>query len=218
MGGEGWDEPGVGSDNVGEDGNFSIAGMIAAADADGGDVEGFGEGCRDGGDDAFENDGKAAGILKGQGAFMEGLNFVFGLALLFVSALFEDALGEHAEVAEDGDAVVENGADLVGLADAAFQFDGFGADGGEASGVGEGLLWGGVAVDGEVCDDEGLGCAPGGGGGVVEHVLHVDMGGVGKAEDDHAEGIADEDEVDASFIEESGCRVVVGGERRDGEA
>ncbi len=216
--GEGGDEPGVGADDVGEDGDFSIAGVIAAADADGGDVEGGGEVAGHGGEDAFEDDAEAAGGLESEGALVEGFDFVVGLALLFVAAFLENALGEHAEVAEDGDAGSDHGADLVGLADAAFEFDGLGAGLDEALGVVEGFGGGGVAVDGEVGDEEGAGGAPGGGGGMVEHVLHGDVGGVRVAEDDHAEGVADEDEIEAGFVEETGGGVVVGGEGRDGRA
>lgn len=56
-GGERWDKPWVGADEVGDHRDFAIAGVFSAADADGGDVEGCGELGGGGGDDAFENDG-----------------------------------------------------------------------------------------------------------------------------------------------------------------
>src|SRR5688572_24638891 len=45
--------------------------------------------------------------------------------------------------------------------------------------------------------------------------LHGDGGGVGITEDDHADGIADEEDRDADFVEETGHRKIVGGERGD---
>lgn len=218
LGGEGWDEPGVGSEDVGDDGDFSVAGVVAAADADGGDLELGGEVAGDFGEDAFEDDAETAGFLDDEGALVEVLDFAVGAALLFVAAFFEDSLGEHAEVTQDRDAIGNDGADFLRLSDSTFQFDRFSTGFDEKAGIAEGFLGGGVAVDGQVGNEErGVG-ASGGGGGVVEHVLHGDVGRVRVAEDDHAQGITDEEEVRARFVEEAGGGVVVGGERGDGRA
>ena len=53
---------------------------------------------------------------------------------------------------------------------------------------------------------------------VVQHLVHGDGQRVFVAEHDHGEGVADEDEVDAGFVDQAGGGVVVGGERGDGLA
>ena len=57
--------------------------------------------------------------------------------------------------------------------------------------------------------------AAGGGAGVVEHVGDGDAEGVGVAENHHAEGVADEDDVGAGSVGRLGARVVVGGDHAD---
>lgn len=148
---------------------------------------------------------------------MEDLrNFLRGAAFLFVSAFDFDPLREHAEVADHGDASLDDGGDFFGLVEAAFEFDSFGTGFDEFLGVGEGGGGIGVGIDGEVGDEEGVFGTTGGGGGVVEHVVESDVGGVGEAEDDHPEGVANEEEVEAGFVEEAGGGVIVGGEGGDG--
>jgi hypothetical protein len=49
----------------------------------------------------------------------------------------------------------------------------------------------------------------------MDHVCERDSGGVRQPEDNHAERITHEDEVDTGFIQETGAGVVIGGE--DGE-
>ena len=50
---------------------------------------------------------------------------------------------------------------------------------------------------------------------MADHVLERHGGGVGVTEHNHAERIADEDEVKPGFVEQARRRVIVGGERRD---
>ena len=149
------------------------------------------------------------------GAFAEGLGLFRGLAFLVVAAFFEHALGQHAEVAHDGNACGGDGADFVGLADAAFEFDGLGTGRDEAAGGRERLLGRVVSVNRQVADDEGLRPGTGNGGDVVQHVVERDVGGVGEAKHDHPERVADEQNIHAAFVEQAGAGVVVG--REDGD-
>ena len=68
---------------------------------------------------------------------------------------------------------------------------------------------------GHVAEDEGSGLGAGYGGDVVTHVSHGDVCGIGVAEDDHAEGIADEQDIDAAFVKQPRAGVIVGGEGGD---
>ena len=51
--------------------------------------------------------------------------------------------------------------------------------------------------------------------GVVKHVLHGDVSGVGETQDDHPERVADKEEINSCFVEQSSSGVVVGGEGRN---
>ena len=203
-------EPRVAAEEVGDDGDFSVAGFATAADADGGDAELFGG--LEGGiqDDGFENDGEDAGFDERVGSFKKGADLFRGFALFPVASFFNHALGKHAEVAADGDAGVGDLFDFFRLTDAAFELHGVGPGFDEQLGIGQGHLRRFVAVDRKVADDDGFCLRAGDGGGVMEHVRHGDVGGIGIAEHDHTEGVANQQEVDAGFIEKSGSRIVIG--------
>ena len=192
--------------------------MTPAADADDGNGEGCGKRACGLRDDGFENDGEDSGVDDGLGSFAEGFHLLGGFAFFAIAAFFDDALGEHAEVAHHGDTGGGDGTDFFGLADAAFKFHCFGTGGDEALRGFKSLGGRVIGVDGQVADDKGFRFRPRDGGHMVEHVGESDVGGVWKSEDDHAEGIADEQDVDAAFIEQARGGVVVGGESRDGQA
>ena len=71
------------------------------------------------------------------------------------------------------------------LANAAFQFDGFSSGFHESARIHDRFFGGGVGVDGQVAEEEGVLATAGGGGGVVQHVLHGDVSGVGKSQHHH---------------------------------
>ena len=101
------------------------------------------------------------------------------------------------------------------MAHAAFEFHRIGPCLNEQPGVRNGLFGGVVSVNGEVGDNWGALGAPCNGAGVVEHFRHGDVRGVRVAEDDHAQGVAYEEAVNARFVEEPRGRVVVGRQHRD---
>ena len=51
--------------------------------------------------------------------------------------------------------------------------------------------------------------------GVVQHFLERHLGRVFVTEHDHADRIADEDDVDPAFIEQTGGRIIISGQRGD---
>ncbi len=85
---------------------------------------------------------------------------------------------------------------------AAFDLYGFGAgflD--DADGVAKGFGDVGViGAEGHVGDDEGVFGAAADGAGVVDHFVERDWEGVVVAEDDHAEGVADEEDVNTGLV------------------
>ena len=75
-----------------------------------------------------------------------------------------------------------------------------------------------IAAEGHVGHDERAANGAADGARVVEHLVDGDGKGVFMAEDDLAERIADQDEIDACLVDKARGGVVVGGERRDGLA
>lgn len=129
-----------------------------------------------------------------------------------ISAFLQDALGQHAEVAADGNAGGGDGADFFGLADASFKFYCIGSCCDELSRCVESLGGSVVGVDGEIRDDESLWFCPGYCFQVVKNVREGDVCGIRVAEDDHAEGVSDEEDVEPGFIKQAGHGIVVAGE------
>ncbi len=211
----GWREGEV--DEVVEDEDLAVA-IGAGADADGGDGELGGDGGGDFAGHAFEDDCAGSGIGEGVGVGFELEDGFSGAGLDAVAAHAVNALRGEAEVADDGDFGISEGADQFDAR--AFDLDGLGAgflD--EADGVGEAFGDRAViAAEGHVGDEQGAADGAADGAGVVEHLVDGDGEGVFVAEDDHGERVADQDQVDAGFVGEAGGGVVVGGEGGDGLA
>lgn len=112
-GDEGGTEPRGEADEVVGDEDLAGA-MGAAADADGWDGEGTCDFCSEVVGDEFEDDSERAEGLEEGGIGEEGFSFFGRTAFDAVAAFFADALGEHTEMAEDGNAVSDEGFDLGG--------------------------------------------------------------------------------------------------------
>lgn len=207
-------EPGESADEVVGDHDLAAA-MRTGADADGGDV---GEGGDFAGElrfDELEDEGEGAGFFDGGGVGEEAFAFGLGLALDLVAALLLDRLREHADVAHDGKTGGAQGGDFGCDLDAALELDGLSTGIGELAGVGDGVGGGLVGVVGEIADDEGAGLGAGDGGDVVLDFGERDVRGVRITENDHADGVADEEDGHASFIKEARGGIIVGREGGD---
>jgi hypothetical protein len=185
----------------------------AGADSDRGDLEFAGDLRGEFAGDGFKDDGEGACRLDGVGVAEELFGGVGGLTLDAEAAEGVDGLGREADVSHNGNFGFGEAGDELETALAAFDFDSFGAgflD--EADGVAEGFGDVGViGAEGHVGDDEGVLCAAADSAGVVDHFVEGDGEGVVVAEDDHTEGITDEEDVNASLVGEARSRVVVGG-------
>jgi len=72
-----------------------------------------------------------------------------------------------------------------------------------------------IAAVGHVRDEEGAARSTAHGAGVMEHFVDGDGQGIFVAEHDHAERIADEDDVHAGFVNQARGRIVVSREAGD---
>ena len=186
-------------------------GVSAGTDADGAGFGQAGDLAGNLGHDAFQNDGNSTGFIERQGVGDQTI-YLFGrFAFLFVTALLSDALWQHADVAHERDARLNDGFDLRDESDATFELHGIGPGLHEPAGIFQRLLGRFVAVKGQVGNDWGAFDTAADGCGVVDHHLHRDAGGIGQAEHDHAKGIADQDQVHTGFIEQARGWVIIGG-------
>ena len=106
-------------------------------------------------------------------------------------------------------------ADLRHMRAAAFQLHGLRACFDQETSVGHGLLRCGVGFEGEIGHDQRAAHGAGHRTRVMPHVGNRHRGGVRVAEDDHAERVSHEDDIDTAFIEEARRRVVISRERGD---
>ena len=83
----------------------------------------------------LEHDGTRSGLIDGEGIRGETLGIGSGFSFDVVSALLENALGQHAEVADERDAVGENSLDGREAFAAAFDFNEVGTGVAEPAGV-----------------------------------------------------------------------------------
>ena len=74
---------------------------------------------------------------------------------------------------------------------------------------------GAVAVYGKIAADEGSGTCANHRPKVMDHFIQRDLGGIGVSEHHHAEGIADQKNMNPRLIQESGGGVIIGGQCRD---
>jgi hypothetical protein len=68
----------------------------------------------------------------------------------------------------------------------------------------------------QISDDESGGFGTGNGFDMVKHMRQSDMGGVRKTENDHAQRIADEEDVRAGLVEQACHGKVIAGQRGNG--
>jgi hypothetical protein len=210
-----WGEPGEQADQIMGDEDLTVA-IGAGSDSDGRNGDGAGDFTGDEGGDEFEDDGEGACIGEGVRIGEEGLMFGFSPAFDVVAPFEEDVLGEHAEMSEEGDSLGDDGADGIEEGAAAFGLDGLGAGSGEASGIGKGEVGGEATTVGQIGGEQSGGLGARGGADMMFHIRHGDVGGIGVTENDHAEGVADQEEWDAGFVEQAGEGIIVGCEGGDG--
>lgn len=121
-------------------------------------------------------------------------------------------------MADDGDAGRDNAPDLVGLFDAAFEFDAVTAClSYEAAGVADGGFnrWLVEHVR-HVTDQEGGRCAAADRLGVADHIIHSNGQGGVVAEHGHAQAVAHQNHLDTCLLLQICRGVVVAGQPGDG--
>jgi len=190
----------------------------APADADRGDGERGRDLLRQRCRDAFQDDGKRARVLEDLGILEQPRGRGVILALHLVSPELVHGLRREADVRHDGDSRPGDPARHLGNLAAPLELDPLGPGFlHEAPGIAHGLLDRRlVGHERHVPDHHGALGRPGNGLGVVQHVLHRHGEGAVVAENDHAQRIPHEDDVDAGLVHGRRRGVVVGGQH--GEA
>jgi len=164
----------------------------------------------------FEDHGKSSGSFDGARVAHETLGGLDRFSLNAKTAEFEDGLRSEADVRHHGDFRFDETRDCFHAFFAAFEFNGFGAVFYKAQRVANGFLGRNVKrAEGHVRDDESATGSATNGANVVQHFVERDGKSVVISEDDHAERIADEKNVDASFVEKTRGGIVVCSEAGD---
>jgi hypothetical protein len=200
-------------EQVVKDEDLAVA-IGAGSDADGGDGQLGGDGGGHLAGNAFEDDSACPGFGEGVSVGLELVDGLGRAGLDAIAAHAVEALRSEAEVADDGNLCLDEGADKVDARP--FDLDGFGSrlfD--EASGVGKAGGNCGVAAEGHIRDDQSATNGAAHGAGVVKHFIDGDGESVFVSQDHHGQRIADQDEGDASFVGEARRGVIVGGECGD---
>mmetsp|Transcript_4487 Transcript_4487/g.7432 ORF Transcript_4487/g.7432 Transcript_4487/m.7432 type:complete len:333 (-) Transcript_4487:322-1320(-) len=191
-------------------------GSDARADADCRDRQLLREQLGHGRGDHLQHDCEAAGRLEGLRVGQEPARFLGGATLHAVPAELRVRLRREADVPHHRDARAHEGLDLGQHAHPALKLHHVGApllD--EAHAVTGRLFRGEIAPKRHVRHHQRALGAARRRRRVVDHLLHGDRGRVLVAEDDHAEGVADEDDVDAGAIGRLRAWVVVGRHHAD---
>jgi hypothetical protein len=160
---------------------------------------------------AFEENRSHASAVESDGIAHQLLDGMQSFALDFVSAHDVHRLRRQANVAGDGDFGVDDAADHVGTLFSAFDLDGFGSAfldkaGGIAHGLVDSQVVGAV---GHVGDQECVLHSPARGSGVVQHLIDRDRKRVFISEHGLGERVADEDHVDAGFVNQTRAGIIV---------
>ena len=188
----------------------------SASDPNRGDLKLFGEEGSEGRVDEFQDNGAHAGLFEGMGITEERLAFRRGFSFDVVAAFFDDALREHSEVANHGNAIRQDRFDHGQALEAALDFDRIGSGISEESRIFEGEGGSDATACWKIAGDEGVFYASGDGSCVVKHIRHGHLGGIRIAKHDHAQGIADKDQIQTAVVEKARGGVIVG--RETGEA
>lgn len=188
------------------------AGLVAGADADGGDAQSVGDLSRNVRRDTFQNDGKRPGILDGLCVFQQVHGLVQGVSLDAKATERVLPLRCEADVCDQGDT---RGGDLLDgrcHLGSAFELDTLHpALLDHANGTFQRLLGTDfVGTHGKIADRKRSVDGPADGSSRHDHLVESDLGRVGHAERDHGERITDQDHIHSSFLGHQGRGEVVG--------
>mgnify|MGYP003296636322 CR=1 FL=1 len=120
-------------------------------------------------------------------------------------------LGSQADVAHDVNASLDNCANGINNSSAAFQLNAvavglFGQAGSVVDSLLDALV---VGAEGHIADDEGVGSALDDGLDVMDHVLHGDGDSAVIAQHDHAQRVADQNDLVIALVNDGSGGVVV---------
>ena len=206
----------VHAQQVVDDQHLAVA-ADARADADGGDGELPGDALGDLGRDALEHHRVGAGVLERAGVGDQPLGAAVLATLDLEAAQLVERLRGQADVTHDRDAARHQAPDQLGVLGAALELDRVSAallD--QASGRGQGRLDAGlVRHERHVADHVSPVRAARHRAGVIDDLVEGDRQGGLVALDDHAQRVADQEQVGVALVEQTREGRVVAGQHGD---
>jgi hypothetical protein len=163
--------------------------------------------------DAFHEDSKSAGVLRGFGIVHD----TFRIALNNIAAECMDALWTESDMGHNGDSRIDHRSDSVGLSGTPFEFDSMAAGSfHDFSCRSKGVLDSELPVgEGKIDKDEGSFSGSSHHFSMVNHVGEGYWEGCFMALNHHSETIANQEHIHPSFIEKLSGREVVGCQHGD---
>ncbi len=192
-----------------EDQDLSVA-IGTTSDPNRGDLKLFGEEGSEGRVDEFQDNGAHAGLFEGMSITEETIAFRRGFSLDVVATFFDDALREHPEVANHGNAISQDRFDHGQALEAPLDFDRIGTCIPKESRIFEGEGGSDATTGRKIAGDESVFYASGDGSCVVKHIRHGHLGGIRIAKHDHSQRISNEDQIQAAVVEEARRGVIIG--------
>ena len=133
----------------------------------------------------------------------------------FVTAFLAHALRQHPNVPHERNPGRDDRLNLWNVTDTALEFHCLRPRFREQARGLNGLLGSVVAVNRHVRDNQSAFHPAGDGASVMQHFVQRHLGRVFVSQHHHPKGIADQDNIEAAFIEQTRGRIIVGGQRGD---
>ena len=166
--------------------------------------------------DEFQDYGAGSSLVYGYGIRNQPLGLGSGFPLDVVATFFYDPLRKHAQMTDERNAICKDGLDGRQALAASLDFHqvrtGFAELAGILNSKARRAATACRQIGGHQCFGDSTRNSP----GVVDHVIHRDLRGVWMPKNDHSQGVADQKQIEATLVEKTRCRVVVG--RKRGQA
>ncbi len=194
---------------------YLTIGGVAGTNADDRDAHGLGDRCGQIARHALEQEHRGARGFKGDGIGLHLPGLCLKAALYFIAAEHVYGLRCQAQVGAHRHTALGQQPDGLGQPGCTFDLDHMGAGLHQRRTVGKGRFGRGVGHERQVGENQCAVIAALDRGGVVGHVCRGDRQGAVMALQDHAQGVAHQQDVDASLAGCLGERRVIAGQHGD---
>ena len=189
--------------------------MLAGTDSNGWDRDGICDLLRDVGEHNLQHHGKCAGFFDGSRVGEQSFGLQLRAPLDSIATFLAHTLGKHADVRHERNAFLCDRFDLRDMTRAAFELHRLRARVDKLFRRRDRLFGGVVGVNWHVRDEQRLFCPACRRARVMQHLFQRYRRRVLVPKHNHAQRVADQDDVDAGFVEQPRRGIIVCGQRGD---